>query len=843
MINYAYQNLFYKSHQTKDILIVDDGATVTPVSGEAPTVTGATTEIHTEDIESESFRLDECLCSEDNLRFGLCESAKVEFRIKNKADIPNLKSSEYGDSLNIYLYFNGDSDTLFQIGQYECDKDDYTNNRKLRDVVLYDALYSLNNLDITPWYNNYFDTYPKSSVFRQIVWVIADLFNWIQGNAPYDGTDEVSKASPQIPVELDSEYTLCNGAFAINKTIKSDIVTFNFFMEGLLEFNGSFGHITREGKFKIITMEWYSADPVREVTDDFRIPPTNYDDVATWGIGQIKVYDQNNSEKFTVRNTTKKYPSTYVFVDPWILADRESGDSTVQEALERLQRVICHLNYTPNETQCSGDLCVEVGDRINIVFGNPAPEDTKSRLRSYVLERHFSGFGSMKDTYTAKGNKKQPEYKPDNNNWHVGDSTTATSGSGTGGVAEVIDEIDQKIVEIMRNYGLRVLDEPSVTLVYNKSSQQVEIIWTDPNDLSDYRPVPIDWAGTIIVRKEGERPITRWNGNADGNVLVDSTTRDEYSETAFIDDDIEQNKRYYYAIMPYHIALDDADHPIKYYRWTKVFSVDTARFLTAPTLANFVADGTTAQAGGLLPTLDSGSYAHIIFGVKKGSIPASVEDSDYTVEVEEPQTVIKIIGATFSGLDENSTYYCVIFIEDSTGLTASSVPLDCITGEEIVPSYMQEVGTYNFDSDENKHNFKTCAKYQNGSYLGGNWGWDFSMYSAEGMMATANGLQTCLYEDGATVSIDTSNGINVTYTGFTIKSQAYFWGTGRSHVGLTWESGGAPTGTYFCGGSSETYYPTRNDFETLDEAFEWIYKSFRRINLIVDGVTYVEIHD
>ena len=407
MINYAYQNLFYKSHQTKDILIVDSGATVTPVSGEAPTVTGATIEIHTEDIESENFRLDECLCSEDNLKFGLCESAKVEFRIKNKADIPNLKDTEYSGFLNIYMYFNGDSDTLFQIGQYECDKDDYTNNRKLRDVVLYDALYNLNNLDITPWYNNYFNTYPESSVYRQIVWVIADLFNWIQGNAPYDGTDEVSKASPQLPIELDLEFYLCNGAFAINKTIESDIVTFNFFMEGLLEFNGSFGHITREGKFKIITMEWYSADPVREVTDDFRIPPTNYDDVATWGIGQIKVYDQNNSKKFTVRNTTKKYPSTYVFVDPWILADRESGDSTVQEALERLQWVIYHLNYTPNETQCSGDLCVEVGDRINIVFGNPAPEDTKSRLRSYVLERHFSGFGSMKDTYTAKGNKKQ----------------------------------------------------------------------------------------------------------------------------------------------------------------------------------------------------------------------------------------------------------------------------------------------------------------------------------------------------------------------------------------------------------------------------------------------------
>ncbi|MBO7732743.1 MAG: hypothetical protein J6S67_09330, partial [Methanobrevibacter sp.] len=91
MVSYEYQELFYKQHQTKDFLIVDANATITPVTGEAPTVSGATIEIHTADIESESFQLDESICSEDNLKFGLCESAKVEFTIKNKADIPNLK--------------------------------------------------------------------------------------------------------------------------------------------------------------------------------------------------------------------------------------------------------------------------------------------------------------------------------------------------------------------------------------------------------------------------------------------------------------------------------------------------------------------------------------------------------------------------------------------------------------------------------------------------------------------------------------------------------------------------------------------------------------------------------
>ena len=676
MVDYQYRDLFYKSNQTKDILIVDSGATVTSVSESAPTVTDATIEIHTEDIESESFALDESICSEDNLHFGLCESAGVSFTIKNKADIPNLKRTDDLLFLNIYTYFNGDSDTLFQIGQYVCDKDSYVSNRKKRDIALYDILHTLYSQDITSWYNSYFET--ATSTQKQIIYVIANLFNWINKSGTYANDD----TSPNIPIELDSNYTLTNGTFQIGKTIESDTVTFGMLMEGLLEFNGCFGHINRQGKFQIVMMAGLDSDFVRTVTDDYRIPPTNYDDVNTWGIGQIDVYGRDNTIRFTVQNTNKKEPSIYVMADPWILADREAGDSTVITALNKLLTVINHYNYNPSETECSGDLCVEVGDRIKVSF-TAEPEDTRSWYRSYVLERHFIGIQSMRDTYTAKGDKKQPKYQVTNDLWHVGDSQTGTTGSGTGGVAEVIDEIDNKIIEIMRNYGLRVLDEPKVTLEYNKSSQQVEIKWEDPDDLERYRPVPLDWAGTIVVRKEGEKPLNRWNGNADGNTLVDSTTRDEYKTTAFVDNTIEQNKRYYYAIMPYHIALDDNDHPIKHYRWTKVFSVDTAKFLVAPTIFPItVIEGTEMTIAYSIPVLESGSYAVQKLVGKKNSIPTSKTDG--TVLVDLNPTSGQIVNyVTVTGLDEESTYYFVIFIEDTDGNSASSEPQDATTGVDL----------------------------------------------------------------------------------------------------------------------------------------------------------------
>ena len=719
MVSYEYQELFYKSHQVKDILVVDANATVTPVTGEAPTVTDATIEIHTEDIESESFQLDECLCAEDNLRFGLCESAKVEFRIKNKADIPNLKSSEYGDLLKIYLYFNGDSDTLFKIGQYTCFKDDYTNNRKMREIELYDLNYTLNNLDITIWYNRYFSDGNR----HQIIFVIADLFNWINKSGSYANDD----SSPNIHIEIDPVYTLCNGAFPIGKTIESDTITFGFFMQGLLEFNGCFGHITREGKFKFLVMESYDKTPCRIVTDDFRKPPTNYSDDNTWGIGQLDVYDRTNVKKFSKQNTDKKKPSIYVMVDPWVIADRESGDSATETALQKLLLTINHYNYNKSETKCSGDLCIEVGDRYNVEFTQTSQYDTRNWFRSYVLERHFSGIQSMHDTYTAKGDKKQPLYQITNDNWHIGDSTTATQGQGTGGVSELNDEHDRRLIAIMRNVGIPMLAEPTVEVSYNKGDSQVEIKWSDPADISSYSPSPIEWAGTEIVRSEGAPPIHGWK-NVDseygGDVLVTSTTRDEYSVNPYVDNTIQPNKRYYYAIRPYYIGLDDADHPIKHYRWTKVFSVDTARILVAPTLFPIQEtgiEGVDVTVAYSIPVLEVGQYEVIKLVAKKDSIPLSIADGDKAIDLT-PTPGIIVNTATMTGLDELSHYYFVIFIEDEQGSTASSEPKNCMTGEVQEVTLADIAKTLNTDYMQLYVNNQWWNGYQNAfaQYLGTN---------------------------------------------------------------------------------------------------------------------------
>ena len=661
MVEYAYRDLFYKSQQTKDILIVDSEAVVTINPGGDPIVENTTVEIHTADLKINTFTLDESLCSEDDLKWGLMESAEVRFTIKNTRRIPNLKNTDYSKMVNIYIYFNGDSSTLFQIGQYICDSDKYSADRRFRDIVLYDALYYLRNWDITEWYNEVYADNDNDPI--SVYDLRFSLFDYMFTDFDY-------------PIEQNEETELVNDDCLVPKNIESDTITFDFFMGGILNANGVFGHMGRTGLFEYVTLVKYDAPTVTTVTDDFRKPPTTYEDFAVWGIGYVAVYDQNNIRLAYEGSSSYKRPSIYNIVDNFVLNGiySNSGADELKTAVANIREQVTHRRYAPMDVEHVGDLCVEVGDNVAVTgdIGN---------YNTYVLERHLKGLGTMLDKYISRGNRKQPKYKI-NDNWHIGDSQN-NSTEGYGGVSEVPSDDKTKFIKYCKNIGIQFLYEPTVNIEYvrNSESHQVEIKWTDPPDLTTYRPHPVEWAGTIVVRSEKDIPEHPWD---DCEILVDSTTRDEYSVTAYVDDTIEENKKYYYGIFPYYIMLDDAEHPKKCYRFTKVYSVNTQRLSLAPLIVSHSVSGTNVTLTFEVPTLDSGSYSYIKVVAKKDQIPTSSSDG-----------IVKSVNPTdtsveFSDLDGLSRYYFVIFANDGISEIASD-PDDCETGEAIIETITAEM--------------------------------------------------------------------------------------------------------------------------------------------------------
>ena len=638
MVEYDYPDLFYTSQLKKDILMVDSDATVTKVTNQAPTVSGKTYIFQTADFKAEAFELNESLCSDDNLTFGLCESASLNVTVRNKTDYPNLEGIEF----NVYFYFNGNSDTLFQVGTYTVDKDEYTSDRNNRELELHDALYYLREYDITAWYNDTFSDGLKHDIGS----LRTDLIDWL------------GEQEPQMTIEQE-DVELINDDMEIGATIESDVITFEFFMQKILEVNGVFGHINREGIFVYTHLIGYDNDPVIDITNSMREPHAKYKDYTVWAIHYVDVYDQDNRRLYRVGTSSWEHPNRYRIIDSFVFSGVEKDDPTITAILQNLRDYINKSRYRPFEAVCGGNLCLEVGDRIGVQYGKDEQGNPKI-FHTYILERRFTGIGTFKDEYSARGDKKQPKYRlKTDSNWHTGDSSVPTSGSGTGGVANIDDEFKNKFVNSLRNIGLRLLDEPTnVSVNYIENEKKVKIKWKDPGDINTSEPIAVTWAGTKVIKSTSKEIWHEW----DGTVLVDSTTRDAYEETALVDTNIDLNQNYYYGIFPY-----DTNGRV---RFTKVLSVNTVKELLAPMITGVSDDDVVVTVNYSIPT---GNWDYVKLVYKKDSIPTSVSDG----------TAVDITGSsiTLSGLKGNSLYYFVIFAKDlDSGEITQSDAVDHTTG-------------------------------------------------------------------------------------------------------------------------------------------------------------------
>lgn len=619
---YEYIDRFTE-HETSHLIIVNSAATVEIVPNSPPVITNADLSLTEDDVEEESLAISEVLNEGQNLKFGSMYPSRFEVDIFNKPNLASLKDTE----IAVYIYFDEDSSTLFQVGIYTVKMDEYSNDRLTRHLTCFDVLQDLYDYDITKWYNKVYENTDTISIAD----LRNDLFDWLTTPSNVSWTTGLKGAGYGYTL-IQEEVDLVNDDFLVEKSIESDVVTFGFLMEGLLEANGVFGHIGRTGEFRYIELETYDQDPKRTVTEEDSFEPVIYEDYHVWGIGYVAIWDRNNIRIAYEGSSAYTHPSVYNIIDSFVFSN-DTGiagrEDDIKQAALNLRNQITHMWYYPIESECEGNLCYEVGDRINVI-NETYDEETEGvdddipiikNLYSYILQRDFQGLQEFVDTYLAKGDRKQPRYKiAKDSRWHKGDSTD-NSVDGNDGTGEVVDDSAIKYIQYQRNNGIRFLLEPSqVSVKYVKElgNHHVELKWKDPSDITTYRPEPQEWAGTIIVRSDSHVPVHPWD---DCEILLDSTTRDAYLEEPFVDNTIEHNKKYYYGIFPYSIIDDsDPEHIIKRYRFTKVVSVNTQSYLTAPEITDIGLGSIAPWDGSETTLLWSGNSNKMTVKVADGHI-------------------------------------------------------------------------------------------------------------------------------------------------------------------------------------------------------------------------------
>lgn len=89
------------------------------------------------------------------------------------------------------------------------------------------------------------------------------------------------------------------------------------------------------------------------------------------------------------------------------------------------------------------------------------------------------------------------------------------------------------------------LAQPTTVTITSKN-QAVDIKWTDPEDLTYAGATLAAWQKTVVVRKEGSAPSSA----NDGTIVVTTTERNQYAETAYTDSGLTNDVTYYYGIFP-----------------------------------------------------------------------------------------------------------------------------------------------------------------------------------------------------------------------------------------------------------------------------------------------------
>lgn len=343
MISYVNSDLYKQDGIYKQINIQYSGGTIT-----------------NSDLHAESFSLEESLCSEQSLRFGCCETSKLQFRVRNPYD--SLK----GESITVKMIVNKDERNPLQLGEYKVVSDVPSADRSYRDITAYDGMYDILTADVTDWYNEILPKTDSQTTLRQFRKSFINYF----------GLQEETT-------------TLVNDDMIVTKNIGGDSITGKMVISAICEINGCFGNIARDGKFRYIHLPKPSSSGYKITRDMYRGSPI-YEDFTVKAIGKVQIRQEDNDSGIIVGTGD----NLYVVQGNFLVYGMELED--VKTVAQNLLTQINYITYTPYSVTAFGNPCVEVGDLVEIT--------TKTAtINSYVFSRFINGIQSLSDVYGASG--------------------------------------------------------------------------------------------------------------------------------------------------------------------------------------------------------------------------------------------------------------------------------------------------------------------------------------------------------------------------------------------------------------------------------------------------------
>lgn len=317
-----------------------------------------------EHVVQESMSIKESLCSSSSLKLGTCESNYFKIRLFNNNE-PDLTNR----TLTVSMYLDdGEEPDYFEIGTYIVDSDTPTGDRLYHDIVCYDAISDILGKDYSEWWSAFLTDHTTGYTIKQV----RDSFFEYIGIAQVS----VTLVNDNVQLSRNSEITSLYGKDILN---------------AIGELNGAFGHITRDNKFIWIVPNSSSASKRYEY---YRQGSVDYNKYEFQQITRIVISGTDG-----IGEAGEETGNTYD-ISPNFLTNG-LGDAALSNIAEEILTAVEHIVYRPFKAKTYGDLCVEVGDCIQI------PTNLIT-IKSFVLERNITGIQALSDSLEAKGDRTLP---------------------------------------------------------------------------------------------------------------------------------------------------------------------------------------------------------------------------------------------------------------------------------------------------------------------------------------------------------------------------------------------------------------------------------------------------
>lgn len=373
---------------------------------------GVWDEINNSNIVSEQFTIESSLCSESTLRYGCCEAtclkmqvADVDISVGDWIEVSlSIETDEYGYLLlqdGSYLLgadggkirlsgVNGsivNEEWLGDIGFFKVAEVTPTADRRFKNVVAYDLMYTILNTDVKAWYESV--TTPGQSL--PINTLRVTLMQWLnqhlRSELPYGefSVDDVDLVNDSLQIYPN---------FSIDGELSCKDV-----LNAICELNGVFAHTYTDVDSGDMIFSYVNLSDGESLTLDYYVDGSGtYEDYTTSQITGIIARGEEEDVGTQVGTLTNPY-----IIDGNPLIYGIEGTPALETALADLLDVIKNQTFIPYQVTTYGNPFLPLGTRLTI--------NTRDKtIVSYVIKKTMTGVQALKDTLFAKGEMYQPSH-------------------------------------------------------------------------------------------------------------------------------------------------------------------------------------------------------------------------------------------------------------------------------------------------------------------------------------------------------------------------------------------------------------------------------------------------